>query len=640
MFHKANLISICLSFYPFIKRLSIIRYSKKLQNIQSVNINYYQLLFSFYQDFNSEQDFSPYYDYYCFKFPSIPTKIIKELFLSFLEEKSLSNPITINSASSISNDILNQVQCNIHLVINTYHFLFDEAYTLMQYDNIAQISFEFTTINQALIETLIQRIINHNITSLKISIIYECAFKDLIFLFTSIHQLNLQLKSLSITITEGKIESVNKTLNIIEDYDTIGDEITINPSPQVLNYDFLFEFIASLPELETLELKMCIPSESTEKTNFSFTNLKNLRNITLQQCSNFPFSELINILNPIADQIKNLSLDYAFQDIDPKKFENFPNLEQLEISEYVRDSCDYPSKCDYVNFKRYSENKESQYYRIRLLEQNKTIKSIVYKNISKQDTKNQSELVEIINSMKFLKEIKIECICNNIDDCYCKYLSNENVEELNLSVNHEISQIIKNFPNVKHIKGISDEDSLFLLPYAHIESIGIKGDCKSPFIIRTPKVFIKFENLSLLSLAYVKIEAAEYEIFTKAFATLSNLQSLSLFRFTVKDIKKPLISLFDKFRYLNKMKSLSVHSCNLNEEELIVLCQQFKYLPMLNSLSFNQCCKYSSPFFIFEEYIQELCNIRYISFQHKSYISNYEANASKFKNCILNCYEE
>ena len=293
-----------------------------------------------------------------------------------------------------------------------------------------------------------------------------------------------------------------------------------------------------------------------------------------------------------------------------------------------------------MNFKRYSENKESQYYRIRLLEQNKTIKSIVYKNISKQDTKNQSELVEIINSMKFLKEIKIECICDNIDDCYCKYLSNENVEELNLSVNHEISQIIKNFPNVRHIKGISDEDSLFLLPYAHIESIGIKGDCKSPFIIRTPKVFIKFKNLSLLSLAYVKIEAAEYEIFTKAFATLSNLQSLSLFRFTVKDIKKPLISLFDKFRYLNKMKSLSVHSCNLNEEELIVLCQQFKYLPMLNSLSFNQCCKYSSPFFIFEEYIQELCNIRYISFQHKSYISNYEANASKFKNCILNCYEE
>ena len=79
---------------------------------------------------------------------------------------------------------------------------------------------------------------------------------------------------------------------------------------------------------------------------------------------------------------------------------------------------------------------------------------------------------------------------------------------------------------------------------------------------------------------------------------------------------------------------------NLNEEEFTVLCQQFKYLPMLNSLSFNQCCKYSSPFFIFEEYIQELCNIRYISFQHKTYISNYEASSSKFNNCILNCYEE
>ena len=89
MFHKSNLISICLSFYPFRKRLSIIRYSKKIQKIQSVNINYYQLLFSFSQDFNSEQDFSPYYDYYCFKYPSIPTHIIKELLLSFLEEKSL-----------------------------------------------------------------------------------------------------------------------------------------------------------------------------------------------------------------------------------------------------------------------------------------------------------------------------------------------------------------------------------------------------------------------------------------------------------------------------------------------------------------------------------------------------------------------
>ena len=54
MFHKANLISICLSFYPFKKRMSIIRYSKKLQKVQGININYYQLLCSF---FNSEQDY-------------------------------------------------------------------------------------------------------------------------------------------------------------------------------------------------------------------------------------------------------------------------------------------------------------------------------------------------------------------------------------------------------------------------------------------------------------------------------------------------------------------------------------------------------------------------------------------------------
>ena len=640
MFHKSNLISICLSFYPVIKRMSIIRYSKKHQKVQGININYYQLLFSFSQDFNSEQDFSPYYDYYCFKYPSIPTNIIKELFLSFLGEQSLSSPITINSASSISTAILNHIHRNIHLVINTYHFLFDEAYTLMQYDNITQISFEFITINGALIEALIQRIINHNITSLKISIIYECAFKDLKCLFTSIKGLNLKLKKLSITITEGKIESVNKTLNIIEDYDTIGDEITVNPSPIELNYDFLFEFIASLTELETLEVKMNIPSQSTENNNFSFTNMNKLQKISLKYCSNFPFSELINILKPISNQIKQLSIDYAFQDIKPKEFEIFPNLEQLEISEYVRDSCDYPSKCDYVNYKRYTENKESQYYRIRLLEQNKKIKSIIYKNSAKKDTKKQSELVQVIKSMKYLKELKIECICDSIDDCYCKFLSNKNVEELNLSVNHEISSIIKNFPNVKHIKGISDEDSLFLLPYTQMKSIGVKGDSKSPFIITTPKVFIKFKNLSLLSLSFVQIEASEYEIFTKAFATFINLQSLSLFRFTVKNIKNPLINLFAQLKYLNKLKSLSIHSCNLNEEEFTVLCQQFKYLPMLNSLSFNQCCKYSSPFFIFEEYIQELCNIRYISFQHKTYISNYEASSSKFNNCILHCYEE
>ena len=54
MFHKTNLISICLSFYPFKKRMSIIRYSKKLQKVQGININYYQLLCSF---FNSEQDY-------------------------------------------------------------------------------------------------------------------------------------------------------------------------------------------------------------------------------------------------------------------------------------------------------------------------------------------------------------------------------------------------------------------------------------------------------------------------------------------------------------------------------------------------------------------------------------------------------
>ena len=54
MFHKTDLISICLSFYPFKKRMSIIRYSKKLQKVQGININYYQLLFSF---FNSEQDY-------------------------------------------------------------------------------------------------------------------------------------------------------------------------------------------------------------------------------------------------------------------------------------------------------------------------------------------------------------------------------------------------------------------------------------------------------------------------------------------------------------------------------------------------------------------------------------------------------
>lgn len=639
MFNNANMINLCLSFYPFKFQLPLIKHSKKLQQYQFINIDYYKLLSSFKQDYNPNEDFSPYYDYYYLKYPLIPKERIKELFISFIQDKSMNNMISINSSTHISNEILNTVHQNIHLIINTYHFLFDDDYNIMNYTNIKEITFEFTTITKTLIDILFERIMNHNISMLNISIINECSFLDIVLLFKSLRDSKLKLEKLTLTITEGQLESVNKTLNIVEDYDTLGDEGMISNSYQSFQYyDFVFDFIGSLSTLKTLNISWKIENILLDGVKQCFSNLKHLENLSLIYCTPYQFGDLIYCLSPIANQIKNLKLDYSFREINPEKFEIFTNLENLELSEYVKDNKNYPLQCKNINHKRYYEKKANQYYRINLLKQNETIQSLTYKNSAKKHNENQTELVNIINSKKYLKELKIECLSDNISECNCSKFNNDNVEELSLSVNHEISPIIKQFINLKQIKGLNNEDCLLELNYNKITSIGLKGDIKKPLILNNPSIIGQFVNLYQLSLSSIEMTASNYSLFIISFSSLINLNHLSLYRFIIKDVTNPLISLFTTFKQLNKIKSLSIISCNLNSDELVSLCQHFKYLPLLNSLSFNQSCKNDSPFYIIADYIKDLANVRYISFQHNTYISNYEYASQKFKNCIVNCY--
>ena len=524
MFHNANMINLCLSFYQLKFQLPLIKHSKKLQQYQSINIDYYKLLSSFQCYYKPNEDFSPYYDYYCLKYPHIPKERIKKLFISFIQDKSKNNIISINSASYISNEILNTLHHNIHLIINTYHFLFDDDYNIMNYTNIKQITFEFTTITKTLIDILFSRIMNHNISMLNISIINECSVHDIDLLFTSLKGLKLKLENLTITITEGQLESINKTLNILEDYDALGDEMMLNNDYRsLLYYDFVFDFIGSLSTLKTLNINWYISNIYYSTLQKCFSNLKQLENLSLINCTPITFNDLIECLTPIATQIKNLKIDYSFQEIDPEEFIIFTNLENLEISEYVKDNKKhYPQHCKYVNHKRYYEKKANQYFRINLLKQNETIKSITYKNTAKKLNKDETELIDIINSKKFLKELKIECLSDNISECNCSKFYNENVEELSLSVNHEISPLINHFTNLKQIKGINNENYLLELNYNKIISIGLKGDIKYPLILNNPSIIGKFINLYQLSLSSIEMTASNYSLFIKSFLYLIN----------------------------------------------------------------------------------------------------------------------
>ena len=72
-----------------------------------------------------KEEIDTYYHYLCYTNKSHPKEQMKEFMLSLLEDYSKQNEININSAGTISKDILSRIKQNIHVHITTFHFMKD-----------------------------------------------------------------------------------------------------------------------------------------------------------------------------------------------------------------------------------------------------------------------------------------------------------------------------------------------------------------------------------------------------------------------------------------------------------------------------------------------------------------------------------
>ena len=325
-----------------------------------------------------KEEIDTYYHYLCYTNKSHPKEQMKEFMLSLLEDYSKQNEININSAGTISKDILSRIKQNIHVHITTFHFMKDN-FDIINNTNIKEISIKLPILNKECVDMLFKKIINVKISALNIDIFYkhEASIGELFV--TSLINSNLNLTSFHFRRNAIRIKDVNSNLNCIEAEKS--NEHFYDEYPQyeehIKSKQLLYDFIKSQVNLQNLYLKayerVDISDGNVKKT---FQALTKLERINIEHYYKTDFSNLIKSLNKDIKEIKFDCNGYINQ-LYPIIFKRFTNLKFLWLNSYTIDKGKYSENLTGVPFTEYIDQNE-QADRIETLKRNKNIRKIIY----------------------------------------------------------------------------------------------------------------------------------------------------------------------------------------------------------------------------------------------------------------------
>ena len=122
---NVNLIHNCISFFPSLLYKQTIKYSKEYQAKGNINLSDFIISPPFKETIIPTHSMDLYYNYYIYKYPLLSPNTVKNLLIDYFKSYSLHSVITISSSGTFSKEILSQIDNNIHLYVNTNHFLKD-----------------------------------------------------------------------------------------------------------------------------------------------------------------------------------------------------------------------------------------------------------------------------------------------------------------------------------------------------------------------------------------------------------------------------------------------------------------------------------------------------------------------------------
>ena len=256
---NVNLIHNCISFFPSLLYKQTIKYSKEYQAKGNINLSDFIISPPFKETIIPTHSMDLYYNYYIYKYPLLSPNTVKNLLIDYFKSYSLHSVITISSSGTFSKEILSQIDNNIHLYVNTNHFLKDN-FTIKNNTNVIALTLNLSRYSSESIKYICDNIINKHIKSL--TLISEFKIKDerANELYSSLLNCNLDLESLTLKRTPYSqcIENSKEYKTNLEDLDLLiyeqvtGDSISEEDEYSIASS--LFDFIKQMKHLKVLNI--------------------------------------------------------------------------------------------------------------------------------------------------------------------------------------------------------------------------------------------------------------------------------------------------------------------------------------------------------------------------------------------------
>ena len=575
---KTNLLKIVLSYLPMTKYLQIIQINKHLIEAMNIIKPYYGIISTLQRECSDEQDIDPYYHYFCFKYKELSKNTIKDIFISYLQERAINNMITLNSAGTLTIEILNKVKSNINVNVNTNHFLYDN-FSLVQYSNIRRITIDMNTVNEESINYIFNNIINNSITELCIKL-KEINYLNIITLFTKLTELSLSLKLLSI-----KLDSLKEYDNIICNLLQLNE---LNQSyHQLFEKAFVILLLYLFRTLKSLTFYFPTQLKSRKLVDFfSFLNLDSLNVLYPSFASNFELL-LLNIKQR-KRTLKTLTLcppsDYP---IDLSFFDSFPQLKEIKFLSPILikkqakkvkvliDKCEF--KPDYKNIFDYQP-------------------SVSYSCKSEISMKNAVNSIIHNNNIEYITISCMDKKNKHETECSCCLLKSSSVKKLDYIGSTSLIMILNNFPSLQEINltlqstGSVVKRLFNYLSKQSLTSFILKGKCDNVELsLELLNKLNQYTNLKVLNLKNLIWKIPKKKKGDLVFR-LKEIEDFSLvdikLYYTNEFIESnlPLHVICKGFKEMNKLKKLSILNCFYDPDDLLFLWKKLELFPLLKEL--------------------------------------------------------
>ena len=613
---RNSLSSVLFSYFPITLRLKISKISKQLRDALNIRKVYYKIVSFLQSEFDEEKDITPYYHYFVFKYKKTSPEIIKRVFLSYLQERAQTYMITLSSESSLANEILDNIDSNIHLIVESKHFTKDN-FNVMKYKNIKKISINnLKQLNQDEIQILSKSVINSNITELSLEI-YSLKSEDLLLFIQLLQKANLSLLKFKLFFSVDRFFVINSNGYYDEENNIVSDEVkeSLTSNINTLNTSF-----TNLREL-SIQFNRNEEINDMKEIYDIICELNHLESISINHPITCKFEEFISIIKNNAN-IKYITIMLRTTSDEIVNLSCLKSLKKLEKLEFLKD---IKIKNNPKNIKIILPNYTEKNNQIVI----KDLKTITYYCAK---TPLKRKIVDIINKENTILE-QLNIICHYAlkkeekNHCPCSYIKSNTVKNVYFEGCNSLINIIPNLPSLQDLCLILENCSLSfdtLLSLLNRETmteirIFYKG-CRRKYelSLESLKKLNEFVNLKSFELFFARVTTMNWEK-NEFFLELPKLESLRLHDVNLYKINGsysdtlcalPFESIFKSLKHMNKLRQLSITKCKLKKSHLELLSQQLKYLPLLYSLEIENEDKKDNSYDCIEEAIKDLKNLK------------------------------